>query len=178
VSESLTALALGTLLAIGALAFVLYPLFFDVVERQQAAPPESGAADDSAVRALREIEFDRATGKLSDADYAELKTTYSERALHELRDADQLRRAVPAEPVDESVPLDPIEAKAREYRLRHRACADCGVRPEPAAVYCSTCGGYLPRACPRCAATVTESSAAYCSTCGVGLASADALVSR
>jgi hypothetical protein len=32
---------------------------------------------ESAIDALREIEFDRATGKLSDDDYAALKTEYT-----------------------------------------------------------------------------------------------------
>jgi len=41
-------------------------------------------------------------------------------------------------------------------------------------VYCSTCGGYLERVCPRCAAEVTEPGAAFCSTCGATLANAHA----
>src|SRR5213076_2598028 len=38
-----------------------------------------------ALRALKEIEFDRATGKLSDADYDVLKTRYTSEALAALR---------------------------------------------------------------------------------------------
>ena len=38
--------------------------------------------------ALREIEFDRATGKLSDADYDFLKARYTARALDALRQDD------------------------------------------------------------------------------------------
>ena len=39
-----------------------------------------------ALAALREIEFDRATGKLSDEDYEELKAKYTVEALAVLRD--------------------------------------------------------------------------------------------
>ena len=165
-NASMTALLAGTLLAVAALAFVLYPLFFDLSERTRDTVKERGVADDSPILALREIEFDRATGKLSETDYAELKKTYSERALRELRGVDRAKQDA-HEVV--SAPLDPIEARVRAYRLTHRACPACGVRPEPDALYCSTCGGYLERACPRCEADVTESSAAFCSTCGATL---------
>jgi RNA polymerase subunit RPABC4/transcription elongation factor Spt4 len=169
-----TALIVGTVLAVAALSFVLYPLFFAVAERSRDTTTDSRAADDSPILALREIEFDRATGKLSEADYAELKKTYSEQALRELRGADRARREALASLTEASVPLDAIEARVREYRLTHRACLTCGVRPEPDAMYCSTCGGYLERVCPRCAAEVTESGAAFCSTCGATLASTQA----
>lgn len=58
------ALAVGTLLALAALAFVLYPLFSDpraarAVEPGVSAEVERGQA---AIAALREVEFDRATG--------------------------------------------------------------------------------------------------------------------
>jgi len=111
-----------------------------------------------ALRALKEIEFDRATGKLSDADYAELRRTYADRAVRELRGA-----ASPGEPTD------PIEARVREYRLTRRECPTCGLRPEPDAIYCSSCGGYLDRVCPQCAGEINEASAAFCSRCGVTL---------
>lgn len=164
----LLALLVGTALAVGALAFVLYPLFFPVsgAARRARSDGSDRAADDSAIVALREIEFDRATGKLSEQDYAELRRTYTERALRELR-------SKPSSPSD-AEPLDPVEARVRAYRSAHRECPTCGLRPEPDAIYCSTCGGFLDRACPDCGAPVTESGAAFCSTCGGRLASARA----
>lgn len=155
------ALAAGTILGVGALAFVLYPLFF--ADEGAAQAPESRArptTEDSAIVALREIEFDRATGKLSEADYTELRAQYSGRALSELR-------AKQAPPVGE--PLDPIEARVRAYRMTHKDCPTCGLRPEPDARYCSTCGTFLDRVCPSCTAPVTESGATFCSACGASL---------
>ena len=81
------ALIIGTVLAVGALAFVLYPIFFGVkrhVPQATVAPANEG---ESAVAALREIEFDRATGKLSDADYADLKARYTKEAVAAMRRA-------------------------------------------------------------------------------------------
>ena len=175
-NQGTVTLLVGAALAVGALAFVLYPLFFDVREAPRSART-SGPADDSAIVALREIEFDKATGKLSDSDYEELKRSYSARALEELRARDRdAGRAEPtpghAEGNEAAAVQDPIEARVRQYRETHRACATCGVRPEADAVYCSTCGAFLDRACPACSAPVTEPSATFCSRCGTTLSAA------
>lgn len=158
------ALLAGTILAVGALTFVLYPLFFTVSDRTAPRRHDEapGNADDSAIVALREIEFDRATGKLSERDYAELRKTYGDRALRELR-------VETIEP-ETAEPRDAIEARVRAYRQTHRECPTCGLRPETDAVYCSTCGGYLDRVCDACAAEITEPGAVFCSSCGASLA--------
>src|SRR5438132_5571762 len=96
----------GVLLAVGAVAYVLRPIFRpDLTDRELPGNPkglphgrgEGGRAgegedpDDDlspravALRALKEIEFDRATGKLSDADYDALKAKYAAEALTALR---------------------------------------------------------------------------------------------
>lgn len=163
-SAELLALVAGTVLAVGALAFVLYPLFFDVPRRVIVRTVVVAAPEESSIRALREIEFDRATGKLSDADYAELRRDYGNRAVSEMRESGARKPAVPA-------PADAVEAKLREWRASHRDCRTCGVRPESDAVYCSNCGLFLDGRCGACGAEVPESSAGFCSSCGAGLAS-------
>jgi hypothetical protein len=114
----------GTLLALAALSFVLYPLLFGqpfVGAAPPPAPPD--ASSNPAIDALREIEFDRATGKLSDADYTALKASYTQRAVDAMRD-----QASP------------------EVRQASVICPNCGPRPESAARFCSRCGAPIPRA--------------------------------
>jgi hypothetical protein len=154
------ALLAGTLLAVGALAYVLYPLFFESrpTRRRQVA---AGEPTESAIVALREIEFDRATGKLSESDYAELKAMYATRALEEIRSTGG---------AETKPDVDPVEARVQAYRQARKECKTCGLRPEPDAVYCSTCGTYLDGKCPGCGTAVAESSASFCSTCGITLA--------
>ena len=153
-------LILGTLLAVGALTFVLYPLFAGAVAAPRRALPtvrESAvAAEQEAVVALREIEFDRETGKLSDSDYDELKARYTDRALAAMRSAESTD--------------DPVEAAVLAYRARIRSCARCGPRPEPDALYCSNCGSYLPGACASCGTAITQAGASFCNCCGRQLA--------
>ena len=152
-------LVLGTALAVGALAFVLYPLFAGAVVvpvRRRATVAEVARGEEhEAVAALREIEFDRETGKLSDSDYGELKARYTDRALAAMRGASA---------------SDPVEAAVLAYRARLRHCAHCGPRPQPDALYCSDCGAYLPGACTGCGIAITQSAAAYCNGCGRQLA--------
>ncbi len=74
-SADLIALAAGTALAVCALGFVLYPLFFSIGNRSARTTRSGVDTEDSPIVALREIEFDRATGTLSEADYAELRKT-------------------------------------------------------------------------------------------------------
>jgi hypothetical protein len=115
----MTAMGVGTALAIIALCFVLYPLFQEPLGMGvQASRPVSAGGVTTAVDALREIEFDHVTGKLSDTDYAELKTSYTQSAVTAMRGSD-------AEHSSDVI------------------CARCGPRPEKDAAYCSECGRAL-----------------------------------
>lgn len=112
-----------------------------------------------AVEALREIEFDRATGKLSDDDYGTLKARYTAIAVRAMRE----ERA--AEPDDAS--LEAMIA-ARRHGGSPGACPTCGPRPETDAVFCSSCGLRLPTGhfCASCSAVLAR-DAEFCERCGV-----------
>jgi hypothetical protein len=153
----MTALIVGTVLAVAGLAFVLSPVLFGTTGRRVVSRSGRGAAESGAIDALREIEFDRATGKLSDGDYVALKASYTERALDELR-------AAPTGGADVA------EVAVAAYRRRRPRCAVHGMRPEADAVYCNECGVYLTGVCAGCGATVTKPGARYCSECGAALA--------
>ena len=156
------ALVIGTLLAVGALAFVLYPIFFAPPPRRRFVAPEPRHSErDDAVAALREIEFDRATGKLSDADYAELKRRYTQEAIVAMR-----REGQAADAGND----DEIEVAIRAFRAGQRTCPTCGPRPEPDADFCSNCGRYLHDRCASCGAPVEALDARYCVNCGTRLA--------
>ena len=180
------ALGAGTALALGAALVVLGPLWADDADAPLAPPPPdpsrvalgpaaASIEGVSAVEALREIEFDRATGKLSDDDYAELKATYTREALAEMRAADLGATITPPDAVD------PVEAALADYRARQAArpahvhvepgsCFVCGPRPESDATFCSNCGRYLAAECPACHAPALREAQRYCEACGTSLA--------
>jgi ribosomal protein L40E len=158
-------LIVGTLLAVLAVAYVLYPLLFSSASpthRPVGLPRVAPVADEDAIVALREIEFDRATGKLSDTDYAELKSRYTARALAAMR--------ARGKGGTDATPEDLVEATVLAYRARLKSCARCGPRPEPDAVYCSNCGSYLDEKCAGCGRVVEEAGASFCAGCGRQLA--------
>lgn len=158
----MTALLVGTVLALVALAFVLVPVFRETPPSTEIGPARPDEPDETthAVAALREVEFDRQTGKLSDDDYVALKTAYTREALAAMRAADPTGGSSDAE----------AEAMILAYRARGRSCETCGPRPESDAMYCSSCGRYLAGACARCGAPVTEPAARFCAACGSTLA--------
>jgi hypothetical protein len=166
-------LLVGAALAVFALAIVLWPLWRESVE-PSAAPKRArrlAAEDDqreNPIEALREIEFDRATGKLSDTDYTALKSRYTQQALLEMRAADAAKMSATAPVASGS--LDAAEAEILRHRLRRKGCATCGPRPEPDAIFCSNCGRYLSSTCTACGASVENGAARFCTSCGESFA--------
>lgn len=166
-------LLVGSLLAVVALAYVLLPILR--IESGaarpivQTGPIVVGGTDEgsSAIEALREVEFDRATGKLSEDDYAILRATYAPQALAELRAREGHGTATAT---SEAASSDAAERLIARMRTRRTACGGCGPRPEPDAVFCSSCGGYLEATCLRCQAPVPSGDARFCVSCGESLA--------
>jgi hypothetical protein len=131
---------------VGVAAFWLLPQPLLRPERRPPRPVEPLDPEETpkgiALSALKEIDFDRETGKLSEGDYEFLKAKYTKAALEALRLESQQRPSDAAEAM--------IAAKVRAIRSAGSAarpqCASCGPRPEPDAVFCSNCGVRLTEA--------------------------------
>jgi hypothetical protein len=133
-----------------------------------------------ALAALKEIEFDRETGKLSDEDYAFLKAKYTGAALEALRTESAEAAARAGTAAGDGVGDVEIMIAARVRALRSAAtsappgapsCPVCGPRPEADAVFCSTCGQRLRQGgvCAGCGAQLGPGSR-FCERCGTGVA--------
>jgi hypothetical protein len=95
-----------------------------------------------ALAALKEIDFDKETGKLSEGDYRFLKAKYTAIALEALRVE---RDGISPESAEAIVAARVRVLQASEAGSRVR-CAVCGPRPEADALFCSTCGQELASA--------------------------------
>lgn len=134
----------GVAVAIAALVLILEPVARpaaagvrpDVADDDEIPLEESASPKVQALLALKEIEFDRATGKLSDEDFERLRDRYARQALTALdAEAAGESRLAAATTAD-----DPAEALIRAARAGVRLCPVCGPRPEADAAFCSECG--------------------------------------
>jgi cytochrome c-type biogenesis protein CcmI len=86
------ALVLGALLAVAAVLFVARPFLSRGNDRAPVEPPPERLAleeeRDRALGALKELEFDHRTGKISDEDYGELVGELRRRAADALKALD------------------------------------------------------------------------------------------
>jgi hypothetical protein len=118
----------AVLVGLAGLLLVLQPLLRRT--RLPSLPPEPIDTEETprgvALAALKEIDFDRETGKLSDSDYQFLKAKYTAIALEALRAEQQGAGPELLESVAAGAPVP--------------ECRTCGPRPERDAIFCSTCG--------------------------------------
>ncbi len=165
----------GVLVALAALVLVLEPLFsrraaraagssvryVEVVEIEESESPKV-----QALLALREVEFDRETGKLSEEDYLQLKAKYSALALAAIEEEE----GAAATSWEHAAEAAISSARGRSIE----ECPTCGPRPESDAVFCSSCGrplnevAGLPR-CPGCGGSIPQ-NAKFCAECGTTVA--------
>lgn len=119
----------------------------DFAERVEMVGGRTRAALDRektlVLRSLKELEFDRAMGKVSDADFHEMGTRLRARAKRLLQQLDvegagyrdRIERELAARLAEADVPRPAAPAR--------RACTRCGTSNEPDAKFCKGCGASL-----------------------------------
>jgi hypothetical protein len=118
------------------------------------------------LKAIKEIEFDHAMGKLDDDDAAEITQTYRARALEIIRLVDAERandyeqivekelakrlaksgvkiEALPAPKAEEAAAAPEPAAAAEPVAAAEPNCPQCGVKNDADAVFCKKCGNKL-----------------------------------
>jgi cytochrome c-type biogenesis protein CcmI len=155
----------AALIIAGVALFVAAPLASGLGRRRSKTAREAGLdrlahERGLAVQGLRELEFDREMGKLSDADYDTLKTALENRALKAMQETDQLRDelrksslSIAPTPAPEAVkkPAEPppvlvLRPETRPSNIHF--CPQCGARTLKDARFCAECGTAL-KSTPR-----------------------------
>jgi hypothetical protein len=161
-------------MTVGALAAVVYPL----MRGQEADRPKEAewrlkelfAAKNTIYSTLKELDFDRVAGKLSDSDFRQLEAQYREQAIQVLREIDELvegrgkiedidadlsgavereilalRKATREqfEPVQETVESAPPVDDTLDVPPEPRFCSNCGIPVSSTDNFCSSCGTTL-----------------------------------
>ncbi len=150
------------ILAIAAISLAVHPLFqFERVPARTDAVIDPNvenllSAREATYAAIKDLETDFAMGKLSDADYQNLRAKYEGKALTILQQ------------------LDVVKVASRG-RLAQRAsppngtCVQCGTPIAPGAKFCRVCGTSLASVCLSCGAPIAA-DARFCRQCGTPVA--------
>ena len=190
------------LLIVGTFVFVLRPLaaqdssWLGGDKGSRAPASELIARRDALYAALKDAEFDRETGKLTDEDYQIVRTRTMAEAAGVLRQLDRLTPEAEAAfdvEIEQAVarmrgdaaaqPVAPDLAAAVEAEIasliKHAAsparpklaCPDCGQPYQPGDAFCAACGASFSATCPQCGAFHRPGDA-FCARCGAALTTA------
>lgn len=128
--------------------------------------------------AIRELDFDHETGKVSDEDHARQRAELVREGVAILKGLDRLEASAPA--------ADSLEAAIAAIRRGedvgtgvaglsvaptangYHACPSCGTPASPADRFCGTCGQSLEFTCAECG-TPHQSGDLFCAHCGAAL---------
>lgn len=145
----------GLILVVAVVAFVLHPVVAGksaTLTRVQDEPTEAEARKRVALLALRDVEYDFATGKLDEADYSALREELASEAIEALA-AEEAEREGPAKGIEPSearhpgaVELEELEREIEAYRQElgeALPCERCGHLNETEARFCASCGARL-----------------------------------
>lgn len=149
----------AVLVALGVVLFVLQPVLAGraaPLDRDDDELTEAEARKRVALLALRDVEYDYATGKLDDDDYESLRGELAAEALEALRAEEVEARAADAgegEPggYPAARSLDELEREIAAYRAALRRgvpCATCGHVNEAGSRFCAQCGSPLEEEVP------------------------------
>ena len=136
----------AVLLTAAVVFFVLQPILTGrsaSMKREDDELTEAESRRRVSLLALRDVEYDRATGKLDESDYRSLKTELSQEALAALQAEEAERQPAPRRTL--ALRTDPADLEQEILRVREglragRACLACGHLNPGGSRFCSSCG--------------------------------------
>lgn len=129
----ISALLIGIALLCGAVAYVSLPFWEKRKKRaKQSAQPEGGR--EAILSALRDLDFDFKTGKVSEEDYQPLRTQLLVQAAQyieaERKEQEQLEALIQSR-------------RKNKQQVRMISCPLCGNKIHAGDLFCSSCGTKL-----------------------------------
>ncbi len=162
-------LALLATLGAVVVAFVLYPVF-----ASEAPEPIGLDETQSELRDLEEkkaqilsnikdLDFEKASGKLSEADYASARNDYIAQVSAVIARIDEL--APQPKPKPKKKKTAKSKRAAPESKAETIACASCGEANPKGSKFCLECGSAFTALCGACGEGLPP-NAKFCNACG------------
>lgn len=158
---SLGSIFIGTMLLILTIPFIANPLLNKKGKKAIAVskqPVLIANQYDNALLALRDLDFDYHTGKLTEEDYAALRADLLVRAAQE-------RDAKTKQENDLDALLENTILAHKKIKSLTRVCGQCGASQSLENQFCSACGSTLNPVCRNCGSKI-EPADLYCTRCG------------
>ncbi len=145
------------ILALVAIGIATYPLFKREVGIVAAPGVNTGLENilsqrEATYSAIKDLEFDHAQGKISDADYGDLRAKYEAKAFGILQQLEAFGRTIPKD-------------AGGLLHLPNNGCPQCGEPYQPNDKFCRRCGTALSQKCHNCGAAISADDK-FCARCG------------
>lgn len=132
------------------------------------------ARRDAIYQAIRDLDFDRETGKLTAEDHRLMRARLTAEGVAVLQELDRLLALASPEDLEAQIEREVAALRARRGREQgQRMCPECGQAVPENARFCVACGAMLERRCPSCSAPF-EAGDRYCRACGAALPTSQA----
>lgn len=152
---------IGLALLIATIPWVISPILNEKKRRSKleiVEPILEGDPHAEGLLALRDLEFDHRTGKVTDADYIALRVELLNQIAASLEAKEKINAKIDAL----------LEKKIQSRRLSKpdsKACGQCGFALEPTDRFCRSCGAPVDEVCTKCGGVI-HAVDQFCSTCG------------
>lgn len=163
---SIGAILIGTGLSILSVFFVAAPLLNKKGKKPTSASKKTPAISnqyEETLIALRDLDFDHSTGKITAEDYVNLRAELLVKAAKELEAKVQKEKE-----------LDALIENAIQSRKKDkpaaRICGKCGSKSKITDQFCSACGVSLNPVCQNCGHEI-EPGDLFCTGCGQAIKS-------
>ncbi len=162
-------LALLATLGAVVVAFVLYPVFASEapepigLDETQSELRDLEEKKSQILSNIKDMDFEKASGKLSDADYESSRNDYVAQVSAVITRIDELAPQREQEPKRKK----PAKSKkaAPESKAETIACASCGEANPKSSKFCLDCGRPFEAKCSDCGETL-PTAAKFCNACG------------